>query len=85
MSDLFTDVLHEGCRILMACAHDDEAYEHSEVHRHRCSAPDGIGAEEFWVVAETIAAKSGCRRSDRSNHHGCRRPLAKTMVANVIL
>jgi hypothetical protein len=85
MSDLFTDVLHEGCRILTACAHDDEGREPSEVHRHCCSAPDGMGAEELWVVAETIAAESGCRRSDRSNHHGCRRPLAKTMVANVIL
>jgi hypothetical protein len=48
--------------------HDDDGCATSEVHRHRCSTPDGVGSEG----AETIAAESGCRGSGQSYHHGCR-------------
>jgi hypothetical protein len=52
LSDLFTDVFLEGCRLPTACDRDYEG---------------------LWAVAETLAAESGCRRSDRID--------ATTMVA----
>jgi hypothetical protein len=58
LSDLFTDVFHEGRRFPTACDHDDEGCAPSEVHRHRCSAPDGVGSKGCGAVAETIAAES---------------------------
>jgi hypothetical protein len=50
--------------------YDYEGYASSEVHRHRCSAPDGVGCEATGAVAETVAAESVCRGRDRCDHHG---------------
>ncbi len=58
LSDLLSDLFHECCRLPAAGDHDYEGCASSEVHRHRCSAPDGIGSEGFGIVAETIAAES---------------------------
>jgi hypothetical protein len=65
LSDLFSDLFHVGSDIQRPVITTTKVAQ-PLVHCHRCSAPDGVGSEGFRT-----AAKSGCRRSDRSFHHGC--------------